>query len=145
MDGKGRPGKPARPHSIPLIESAAKALEECAPAGDWALSTDGGDSHLAATTLSKWAAEVATAAGIEGFTAKRVRSGVETLLASARVSQEHRGRLQSHGVSGVQARHYDGHEYMDEKREALVTLHRLLDEKPTTRVAPSAKSGRRRT
>jgi integrase len=145
MDGKGRPGKPARPHSIPITASAAKALAECAPAGNWALSTDGGTTHLAATTLSKWAAEVASAAGIEGFTAKRIRSGIETLLASARVSQEHRGRLQSHGVSGVQARHYDGHEYMEEKREALLTLQRLLDGKAGKASPPSAKAGRRRT
>lgn len=127
MDGKGRPGKPPRPHSIPFIKPAAEAVVKCAPAGLWAFSTDGGETHLAATTLSRWAAVVAANAGIDRFEAKRVRSGVETLLASARVSQEHRGRLQSHGVSGVQARHYDGHEYMDEKREALLMLHCLLE------------------
>jgi len=27
--------------------------------------------------------------------------------------------LQSHGLGGVQSRHYDRHTYMDEKREAL--------------------------
>jgi hypothetical protein len=132
MDGKGRPGKPPRPHSIPFITPAAAALVECAPAGSWAFSTDGGETHLAATTLSRWAADVAANVGIDRFEAKRIRSGVETLLASARVSQEHRGRLQSHGVSGVQARHYDGHEYIDEKREALLTLYRLLEETNAT-------------
>ena len=127
-DGKGRPGKPARPHGVPLIPAALLALLECGPQGQFALSTDGGATHVAATNLSKWAVEAAQAAGLtEGFQAKRLRSGVETLLAGAKVSLEHRGRLQSHGVAGVQARHYDGHDYMDEKREALETLFRLLD------------------
>lgn len=57
----------------------------------------------------------------------RIRSGVETLLASARISSDIRGRLQSHGISGVQSRHYDGHDYLAEKRQALETLLRLLD------------------
>ena len=50
------------------------------------------------------------------------------MLASAGVSQEIRGRLQSHGISGVQARHYDGHDYMDEKRNALEALFRILEQ-----------------
>ena len=125
-DGKGRPGKPPRPHTIPLIPEAAAALLTCQPQGLYAISTDGGKTHLAATTLSAWAVEAA--AGIDGFQTKRIRSGVETLLASARVSSDIRGRLQSHGVAGVQARHYDGHDYLDEKREALALLLRLLQE-----------------
>ena len=124
FDGKGRPGKPPRPHTIPLIPLAAAALLECRPKGTFAISTDEGKTHLAATTLSAWAVEAST---LPDFQAKRIRSGVETLLASARISSDIRGRLQSHGIAGVQARHYDGHDYMDEKRQALETLHRLLD------------------
>jgi len=123
FDGKGRPGHPPRPHVVPLTKEAAKALKECGPVGEYALSTDSGKTHVAATSLSSWAVE---AAGIEGFQAKRLRSGVETLLAAAKISKEIRGRLQSHGVAGVQARHYDGHDYMAEKRKALAVLEKLL-------------------
>ena len=63
---------------------------------------------------------------IHGFKAKRLRSGVETLPAGAGMSKEVQGRLQSHGISGVQARHDDGHDYMLEKREALELLFKLL-------------------
>lgn len=124
-DGKGRPGSAPRPHTIPLTTQAAAALKQCAPAGEFAISTDGGETHLAATSLSAWAVD---AAGdlIPDFQAKRIRSGVETLLAGARVSSEIRGRLQSHGVAGVQARHYDGHDYMTEKLEALKKLYQQL-------------------
>jgi len=138
-DGKGRPGKAPRPHTVPLIPLAAAALQECRPEGLYALSTDEdgltnkgavrklkrGDTHLASSTLSDWA--VAAAVNIPGFATKRIRSGVETLLASARISTEIRGRLQSHGITGVQARHYDGHDYMEEKRHALDTLFNLLE------------------
>lgn len=124
-DGKGRPGKPPRPHTLPLVPAAAAALRKCTPQGHFALSTDGGHTHLAATTLSAWAVEAAGGL-IADFQAKRIRSGVETLLAGARISSEIRGRLQSHGISGVQARHYDGHDYLEEKRQALKTLYRLL-------------------
>ncbi|MEO6031278.1 MAG: hypothetical protein ABIP61_05145, partial [Burkholderiaceae bacterium] len=55
-----------------------------------------------------------------------VRSGVETLLAANRIIREIRGHVQSHGLTGVQARHYDGHDYMLEKRQALDLLARAL-------------------
>jgi len=124
FDGKGRPGKPPRPHTVPLIPQAATAMQGCIPRGDWAISTDDGATHLSAITLSQWAMAATT---LPGFQTKRIRSGVETLLASARISSDIRGRLQSHGISGVQSRHYDGHDYLAEKRQALETLFRLLD------------------
>lgn len=49
---------------------------------------------------------------------------VNTLLAAQGVSREVRGHLQSHGLTGVQARHYDGHDYMPEKRKAIEILVR---------------------
>ena len=69
---------------------------------------------------------------IEGFTLKRIRSGVETILSSRRVDKEIRGRLLSHGVSSVQDRHYDGHEYIKEKLEALNILLQVLTATPAT-------------
>jgi integrase len=128
FDGKGRPGHPPRRHTVPLISAAATAMQELKPSGAYAISTDGGKTHLSASTLSDWAKAAAT--GIQDFQAKRIRSGVETLLASARIQSDHRGRLQSHGIGGVQSRHYDGHDYLDEKRHALVTLFKLLEGKP---------------
>ena len=90
---------------------------------------------MSAKAIADWAK--AAAAGVEWaqldkpvgqFQAKRIRSGVETALASLRVSQETRGHLLSHGVTGVQAASYDGHDYAPQKLEALQTLHRYLTE-----------------
>jgi len=130
-DGKGRPGPGARLHTVPLTAAAAAALTECKPAGVYALSVGNGDSHVSATTFSTYAKKAAPTISV--FKAKRIRSGVETLLASAGVSADIRGRLQSHGVSGVQARHYDAYDYTKEKRAALEILYRELTKKPRTK------------
>jgi hypothetical protein len=118
--------------------AAEKALAECwpkgTPTGPWAITTDGGKTHLAPTTLSRWSQ--AAGADIPNFQAKRIRSGIETLLASVDLSQEHRGRLQSHGISGVQSRHYDGFEYVPQKRAALEMLFKLLEQRPGSNVTP---------
>lgn len=73
------------------------------------------------------------------FQAKRIRSGVETALASLRVSQEIKGHLLSHGTTGVQAASYDGHDYAPQKLEALETLHRFLTETSASVVHISAR------
>jgi len=134
MDGKGRPGKEPRPHAVPLLPEAKAALDALQPAGNYAISTAGGKTHVHATTFSGWAKEAAM--DLQDFDAKRIRSGVETALAAYGVSMETRGRLQSHGISGVQNRHYDGYDYMAEKRHALETLMHLLNATDSAKVVP---------
>lgn len=139
VDRKGRPGNPPRAHQVPLIEAAQDAISELlalSGRGQYVLSLDAGASPLAAASFSRWAkraaANVAWETGMDvpdvgDFQAKRIRSGVETTLASLRVSQDIRGQLLSHGVTGVQAASYDAHNYLDVKREALQTLFRFLE------------------
>ena len=135
MDAKGRPGKGPRPHAVPLVGRAIGDVKSLPLTGEFLLSTDGGDTHIAATTLSDWAVDL-VGSKIDGFQVKRLRSGVETLLASVGVSREVRGYLQSHGISGVQATHYNAHDYMPEKVAALEKLHRLLEPLPASNVVP---------
>lgn len=142
LDGKGRPGKAPRKHPIPLIAAAVQALADIrahAPVTKseegqmgvvtelFVISTDGGQTHVTANALSKWAS--AAGSGIADFQPKRIRSGVETALASLKVSSEERGQLLSHGIAGVQKASYDGFDYMDVKREALETLFKFLNGK----------------
>jgi hypothetical protein len=54
------------------------------------------------------------------------------------MSSDVRAHLQSHGLGGVQTRHYDRYEYTKETRAALETLHRLLTETDAT-VTPIRK------
>ena len=124
LDNKGRPnGQGPRMHPVPLTARAARELDAFALTGDLAITNDS-DKPISAITLSRHAANQPH--GIAGFEMKRVRSGVETLLAARQVSKEIRGRLQSHGVAGVQAKHYDAYEYMAEKLGALEVLESAL-------------------
>jgi hypothetical protein len=61
----------------------------------------------------------------EPFELRDIRRTAETMLG---VSKDIRAQLQSHGLGGVQGRHYDKHEYMDEKREALERWAAHLEE-----------------
>ena len=137
FDGKGRPGSPPRRHTLPLTGQAAEAIKLLDLSGEFAISTAIGNkvgkTHLANTTLSTWAAEAAGGT-VTGFQAKRIRSGVETILASVKISKDTRGRLQSHGISGVQDRHYDGYDYLPELRTALEALERELNSVKTGNV-----------
>ena len=58
------------------------------------------------------------------------------LLAKVGVALHIRGQLQSHGLGGVQERHYDAHDYLPEKRLALQSLHDLLEQKSSSKVTP---------
>jgi integrase len=138
LDSKGRAGRGARDHTVPLTEAARAAMDELLvlnAGGDFPLSVTGGKRPVSAEKIAEWAKAAAakidwveTDEPVGLFQAKRIRSGVETALASLRVNQEIRGHLLSHGIRGVQAASYDGHDYMPEKLDALETLYRFLTE-----------------
>lgn len=134
-DSKGRPGHGARPHLLPVITPLAKTLDGLEREGAYVISTTHGLKPVSATTLGNWARH-AVDGTIPDFQLKRIRSGVETVLAANGISRDVRGYLQSHGLTGVQARHYDGHDYMPQKRQALELLFDLLDNQPRQKVLP---------
>jgi integrase len=139
FDGKGRPGQRPRPHRIPLVKEAQQAIRCLPRQGVYAVSTTAGTKQISVETMAGWARAIVRDA-ITGFQLKRIRSGIETLLASRGVSREIRGHLQSHGQTGVQARHYDGHDYMPEKRRALEILARELRPEVVRQVATDVGS-----
>ena len=52
------------------------------------------------------------------FSMRDLRRTAETHMAALGVSSDVRAQIQSHGLGGIQARHYDRHDYMPEKRAA---------------------------
>jgi hypothetical protein len=50
------------------------------------------------------------------------------MLAGMGISKDVRAQILSHGLGGVQDRHYDRHEYMEEKRQALEVWYARLVE-----------------
>jgi hypothetical protein len=62
----------------------------------------------------------------EEFELRDLRRTAETMLAALKVPSDIRAQLLSHGLGGVQYRHYDRHDYMAEKKQALELWARHL-------------------
>lgn len=131
-DPKGR-RKVARLHDVPLIPAAVEAMStmQGGALGPHLFSTTAGASGAGHATMRDVLARVVTAMldadELPGgaFTPGDLRRTVETRLAAEGVPREVRGHVQSHGLGGVQSRHYDRHEYLAEKRAALEVLQRV--------------------
>ena len=129
LDGKGKREKP-RVHHLPLGPIAAgiverlvlraKALKE-----NSLFSSRGAVTHLA--TPGKRVKEISLKISDQQFDLRDVRRTAETILASMGVSRDLRAQLLSHGITGVQAAHYDKHGYIEEKRECLERWELALD------------------
>lgn len=130
-DSKGRRRRP-RIHVVPLIPEAIQALKAMRGGehGEFAFTATGGlrgaAYHVVQHRLRQVVDAMVKAEEAEPFTAGDLRRTIETRLAAEGVSQDIRAQLQSHGLGGIQARHYDRHSYEPEKRAALETLHRIL-------------------
>jgi integrase len=53
------------------------------------------------------------------FSMRDLRRTAETHMAALGISSDVRAQIQSHGLGGIQVRHYDRHDYMVERRVAL--------------------------
>lgn len=116
-DPKGKRSQP-RVHVLPLVPEARKIAARLLTVGDDRLFT------LRPETLSSGVADLSTAMveakeAREPFQLRDLRRTCETMLASLSVSSDIRAQLQSHGLGGIQHRHYDRHDYASEKRRAL--------------------------
>lgn len=130
-DPKGRRETP-RVHAVPLLPEALAAIDSMCSGAGFVFSVSAGKfgaSYKAIDDRLKpvVAAMVEAGEASEAFTLGDLRRTVETRLAAAGISEAARAQLQSHGLSGVQQRHYDRHSYLDEKRAALDTLLRLCN------------------
>jgi integrase len=132
-DQKGRRKTP-RLHVVPLLPPALEAVEALSPPSPdaFVFSLNGGESGAAYSAVALRVRQVAAAMSQAGelaggpFTVGDLRRTVETRLAALGVPEHVRAQLQSHGLGGVQARHYDRHRYDDEKRAALARLYELV-------------------
>lgn len=137
LDSKGRRTEPRR-HWVPLLPEAREAIAELRRGnrGPYVFTASLGERPACGTTvahmLRRVSAAMVVAKEAEPFTAGDIRRTVETRLAALGVPLEVRAHLQSHGLGGVQARHYDRHDYAAEKRDALRQLLTLLEGKPAS-------------
>lgn len=131
-DSKGRRQQP-RPHVVPLLPVAKDALSAMhgGALGPHLFTVTGGEHGAPYKTLRNYLKEVASRLERDGktsatFTPGDLRRTVETRLADIGVPDEVRAHLQSHGLGGVQNRHYNRYEYFREKLLALQLLFQLV-------------------
>lgn len=135
FDGKGRRATP-REHHLPLgplasalvIDLAARAAK-ADPEGQGARYLFGvaGGGRMTHETPGKRLAAICKAMKVAAFDLRDVRRTVETQMAALGIGKDLRAQLLSHGLSGVQAMHYDRHDYVTEKRAALAAWENRLE------------------
>lgn len=115
-DGKGK-RLTAREHLIPVGQNADQLITKLIA------SRKNADDHIFNTSermAGNRVSRISETLKCEPFDLRDIRRTVETMLASLGVNKDIRAQLLSHGISGVQAAHYDRHDYIDEKRTALL-------------------------
>jgi hypothetical protein len=145
MDKKGR-RKVARIHDVPLIPAALEAMRAMGhQLGSHLFTLTHGASPASYESMRDHMVTVRAAMNEAGelekgaFTVGDLRRTVETRLAAAGLQSGELAQLQSHGLGGVQSRHYNKHDYLQEKRAALETLYSLLTGKGGNVVAIKRK------
>jgi integrase len=147
-DPKGARDQP-RKHVLPLTTLAAEIIErletvrtvEYEDESPYLLTSDG-ESHIQIETLSN-AVHGISKKMVENkearapFQMRDIRRTCETMLAAMGISRDVRAQLLSHGIGGVQDKHYDRHAYTDEKRNALTAWAAKIEAWEKDEEAPS--------
>lgn len=131
-DIKGR-RQHARVHLLPVTDRVrdivVQRINESIAGGY--LFSNNGTSPVRIETLSKKVKEIAgemleLGDSKEPFSLRDIRRTCETRLAQLGISKDLRAQIQSHGLGGVQDRHYDRHDYLSEKCRALLAWEERL-------------------
>lgn len=155
LDRKGKRAQ-AIEHLLPVSDAVAELidhLEALNSGGKYIFSTTGGDKPIHHTTFSAAVSEIGKACNLASatpaehpFTAGDIRRTAETRLQALKVSRDVRSQLMSHGrKGGVQAKHYERHDYLPEKVAAFAVweahLTAVVENKTTGGEVIKAKFG----
>jgi len=150
LDSKGKRSQPRR-HLLPLVREAKEILERRLASGERFIFSTDGVHPMRPETLSGVVKEVVgemlaadPPEAREAFQLRDLRRTCETMLASLKVNSDVRAQIQSHGLSGVQQRHYNMHDYLLEKRQTLEKWARHLDKLKRGETAVVTEIGSRR-
>lgn len=121
-DPKGKRRKP-RLHYLPLGSYTTQLIARWRSHGSWLkkplwFSVDG-HTLMISTSLSHQCIRIQKSHRMEHFEMRDIRRTVETEMARLGFSKDIRAHLLSHGLGGIQDRHYDRYDRIDEKRSAL--------------------------
>ncbi len=150
--GRNRHANPRR-HLLPILDDLMPVIRrrlEQAEDAESPMFSSNGRVPLRKETVALLVTEIAKAMKKAGelergpFSMRDLRRTAETHMAALGISSDVRAQIQSHGLGGIQARHYDRHDYMPEKRAALEKWSRRFRNFSTIprRAASSKRAGR---
>ncbi len=122
--------KNKRPTVVPLVPKAVELLKEQKKLDGTHVFPGQKSEKLNVNKLDGGLRRVRAALekmGVEAFTPHDLRRTVETGMAISKVPKEYRDRVLNHVDSSVGGKHYNMHDYADEKRDALEKWVRRLD------------------
>lgn len=134
LDPKGRRAQP-REHRLPLGPIAAdlckalvaRAREERPEEADPPIFPASARAIMRLSTLTRRVGELSANMGGPAFTLRDLRRTAETEMAALGFGTDLRAQILSHGLSGVQEKHYNRHDFMQEKAAALVKWEAHLE------------------
>lgn len=128
--------KGKREHVVPLSDEAKAVLEALPKLGDEFVFTTGGKRPYAGQKRLKDILD--RESKVVDWTFHDIRRTVASGLASLRISHDVIGRVLNHAKTDVTARHYNRHDYLEEKAAALAAWGRHV-----TAVVTDALEGRK--
>ncbi|WP_348945743.1 integrase arm-type DNA-binding domain-containing protein [Chitinibacter sp. FCG-7] len=137
MDSKGRRQQPRR-HVLPL---QGEALAIVQARGNRLFGLDATQAEAFTKSISSKISQISKAMIADEITTEPFRGGdirrtCETHLAAMGFDEGKLARLLSHGLGGVQARHYNKHDYLPENRQILAAWENALSAAPADNVIP---------
>ena len=153
IKGRNRHSNPRR-HVLPIHEDLMPVIQwrlDVTEEIDAPLFSSTGRVALREETVAALVDDIEVAMQAAGelergpFSMRDLRRTAETHMAALGISSDVRAQIQSHGLGGIQARHYDRHDYMPEKRAALVLwvqrLKGIVQVVPTKRKSKGSGAG----
>jgi integrase len=128
---KAEISKNKKPHLIPLTDSAITILkmQQEVRADSLFIFSHRFDpqQHIRLDSLSQSITRYRDATDIRPFIPRDIRRTCKTLMGELGISKSIRDKLQNHALQDVSSKHYDRYEYMPEKRIALESWERQLN------------------
>jgi integrase len=128
---KAEISKNKKPHLIPLTDSAITILkmQQEVRADSLFIFSHRFDpqQHIRLDSLSQSITRYRDATDIRPFIPRDIRRTCKTLMGELGISKSIRDKLQNHALQDVSSKHYDRYEYMPEKRIALESWERKLN------------------
>jgi integrase len=130
-DSKGA-GDQVRVHLVPLNDLAVAILNELKPiTGGGIYPFAGGshgsskDQHIRADSIPKAFSRFGKTSGTN-FRAADIRRTCKTLMARHGIRKELRDRIHNHSLNDIATKHYDRHDYLEEKRQVMSQWNDIL-------------------